>query len=141
VGELGAHALHGSIISWVATIASTTPTPIEMAIHTVRMSDMTVVWAAYWRRRFVPLPLAGLALPRSPAIWPSGTGAGAGTGLLWGGPVRIFLVHHVTWSVNSVCHFLGGRRFDTDDRSTNAFRSTRIEALGDGTGRLTLPGF
>ena len=35
--------------------------------------------------------------------------------------MRIFFVHHVTWSVNSVCHFLGSRRFDTDDRSTNVF--------------------
>ena len=47
--------------------------------------------------------------------------AGAATGLLWGGLVRIFFVHHVTWSVNSVCHFFGSRRFDTDDRSTNVF--------------------
>jgi stearoyl-CoA desaturase (delta-9 desaturase) len=41
------------------------------------------------------------------------------TGLLWGGFVRVFFVHHVTWSVNSVCHFLGNRRFNTDDHSTN----------------------
>ena len=41
--------------------------------------------------------------------------------LLWGGFVRIFFVHHVTWSVNSVCHFFGTRRFETDDRSTNVF--------------------
>ncbi len=40
-------------------------------------------------------------------------------GLIWGGLVRIFLVHHVTWSVNSICHFFGRRRFDIDDRSTN----------------------
>jgi stearoyl-CoA desaturase (delta-9 desaturase) len=40
-------------------------------------------------------------------------------GLVWGGLVRIFLVHHVTWSVNSVCHFFGKRRFEVDDRSTN----------------------
>ena len=49
----------------------------------------------------------------------TGTLAGAATGLLWGGLVRIFLVHHITWSVNSVCHFLGTRRFQTDDHSTN----------------------
>ena len=42
-------------------------------------------------------------------------------GLLWGGLVRIFFVHHVTWSVNSVCHFFGSRRFETEDRSTNVF--------------------
>ena len=40
-------------------------------------------------------------------------------GLVWGALVRIFLLHHVTWSINSVCHFFGRRRFDTDDHSTN----------------------
>ena len=35
--------------------------------------------------------------------------------------MRIFLVHHITWSVNSVCHFLGSRRFETDDQSRNVF--------------------
>ncbi len=35
--------------------------------------------------------------------------------------MRIFLVHHVTWSINSICHFFGRRRFDTDDHSTNVF--------------------
>ena len=45
----------------------------------------------------------------------------AATALLWGGLVRVFLVHHVTWSVNSVCHFFGTRRFDIDDESRNVF--------------------
>ena len=49
----------------------------------------------------------------------TGTLAGAAGGLLWGGLVRIFLVHHVTWSINSLCHFLGTRRFETEDHSTN----------------------
>ncbi len=44
---------------------------------------------------------------------------GAAQGLVWGGLVRIFFVHHITWSVNSVCHFFGSRRFDVDDHSTN----------------------
>ena len=43
------------------------------------------------------------------------------TGALWGGAVRIFLLHHVTWSINSVCHFFGSRRFEVDDHSTNVF--------------------
>jgi stearoyl-CoA desaturase (delta-9 desaturase) len=72
-------------------------------------------------RRFVALLLAGLALPALAGYLVSGTVAGAATGLLWGGLVRIFFVHHITWSVNSVCHFLGSRRFETDDRSTNVF--------------------
>ena len=46
---------------------------------------------------------------------------GAVTGLLWGGLVRIFLLHHVTWSINSICHFVGERRFDVEDHSTNVF--------------------
>jgi fatty-acid desaturase len=52
-------------------------------------------------------------------------GAGALTArlraVLWGGLVRIFLVHHITWSINSICHFFGRRRFDTHDHSTNVF--------------------
>jgi len=72
-------------------------------------------------RRFVPLILLSLALPAFAGYAVSGTLAGAATGLLWGGLVRIFFVHHITWSVNSVCHFVGSRRFDTEDRSTNVF--------------------
>jgi stearoyl-CoA desaturase (delta-9 desaturase) len=41
------------------------------------------------------------------------------TGLLWGGAVRLLVVHHVTYSINSLCHFFGARRFDTDDESRN----------------------
>lgn len=72
-------------------------------------------------RRFVSLVFLSLAIPALAGYLVSGTLAGAATGLLWGGLVRIFFVHHVTWSVNSVCHFLGSRRFETDDRSTNVF--------------------
>ena len=39
--------------------------------------------------------------------------------LLWAGFVRIFFIHHVTWSINSVCHYFGRRRFDIEDKSTN----------------------
>jgi len=72
-------------------------------------------------RQFVPLVLLSLALPAVAGYLLSGTLAGAATGLLWGGLVRIFFVHHVTWSINSVCHYFGTRRFNTDDRSTNVF--------------------
>jgi stearoyl-CoA desaturase (delta-9 desaturase) len=43
------------------------------------------------------------------------------TGLLWGGGVRLFLLHHVTYSINSICHVFGRRRFATDDESRNVF--------------------
>ena len=72
-------------------------------------------------RHFVWLVVLSLAIPAAAGYALSGTLAGAATGLLWGGLVRVFLVHHVTWSVNSVCHFLGSRRFDVEDHSTNVF--------------------
>src|SRR5579864_1103338 len=57
--------------------------------------------------------------------------AGALTGLLWGGLVRQFLTHHVTWSVNSVCHTFGKRAFPTNDRSRNEWI---VGLLGFGEG-------
>jgi stearoyl-CoA desaturase (Delta-9 desaturase) len=70
-------------------------------------------------RRFPLFVLLSLAVPALAGYALTGSLAGAATGLLWGGLVRIFMVHHVTWSVNSVCHFLGTRRFETEDQSTN----------------------
>ncbi len=81
-------------------------------------------------RHFVPLVFLTLALPALAGFLLSGSWVGALTGLLWGGLVRIFFVHHITWSVNSVCHFLGSRRFDTEDRSTNVFWLA-IPSLGE----------
>jgi stearoyl-CoA desaturase (delta-9 desaturase) len=57
--------------------------------------------------------------------------AGAWTGLLWGGLVRMSLTHHVTWSVNSVCHTFGRRAFETVDRSRNEW-VVGLLAFGEG---------
>ncbi len=56
---------------------------------------------------------------------------GGWTGLLWGGLVRIFLQHHVTFSVNSVCHTFGKREFETNDRSRNEW-IVGLLAFGEG---------
>jgi stearoyl-CoA desaturase (delta-9 desaturase) len=73
-------------------------------------------------RAFVPIVLTGFALPAVLGFaLTGGEIAGALTGLLWGGFVRVFLLHHVTWSINSICHVFGRRRFATDDHSTNVF--------------------
>jgi len=82
-------------------------------------------------RAFLWLVAAGLVLPFAAGFVITGTLAGAATALLWGGFVRIFILHHVTWSVNSVCHFFGRRRFDTDDESTNV---TWVALLSFGEG-------
>jgi stearoyl-CoA desaturase (Delta-9 desaturase) len=70
---------------------------------------------------FVPIFLMGLLIPAAAGFAVKGTLGGAATALLWGGFVRVFLVHHITWSINSICHFFGTRRFATEDYSTNVF--------------------
>jgi stearoyl-CoA desaturase (Delta-9 desaturase) len=45
--------------------------------------------------------------------------AGALSGFLWGGLVRIFLIHHITWSINSICHVFGTQPFDSHDEARN----------------------
>ena len=44
---------------------------------------------------------------------------GALMGLLWGGAVRIFVLHHITFCINSLCHFFGRSNFETGDESRN----------------------
>ncbi len=56
---------------------------------------------------------------------------GGWPGLLWGGLVRLCLTHHVTWSVNSVCHTFGKREFETADRSRNEWL-VGLLAFGEG---------
>ena len=71
-------------------------------------------------RTFVLWAVAGFMLPFALGyVLTGGTWRGAFTGLLWGGLVRLFLNHHVTWSVNSICHFFGRRPFAAYDQSTN----------------------
>jgi len=72
-------------------------------------------------RAFPWLAPASLAIPFALGLALRGTVVGGLECLLWAGLVRVFLVHHITWSVNSVCHFFGRRRFAIDDHSTNVF--------------------
>ena len=70
-------------------------------------------------RTFVIWALAGLGAAFGLGVAVGGS-VGAGlTALLWGGGVRVLVVHHVTYSVNSLCHFFGKRRFATGDESRN----------------------
>jgi stearoyl-CoA desaturase (delta-9 desaturase) len=80
-------------------------------------------------RGFPLIVLSSLGIPFAlGASLAAALGAGAGgslaaglSALLWGGLVRIFFVHHITWSINSICHFFGSRRFAVEDHSTNVF--------------------
>ncbi len=72
-------------------------------------------------RRFPLLVGLSLLLPFAAGLLLTGSLLGGFTAMLWGGLVRIFFVHHITWSINSICHFHGSRRFATDDQSTNVW--------------------
>jgi stearoyl-CoA desaturase (delta-9 desaturase) len=72
-------------------------------------------------RQFLPIMLAGFLIPFGLGWWLGGSLFAGLTTLLWAGFVRILLLHHVTWSINSVCHFFGSRRFDVEDESRNVF--------------------
>lgn len=53
------------------------------------------------------------------------------TGVLWGGMVRIFLIHQVTFSINSICHMYGTREFDVEDNSGNVRGILMYLSFGD----------
>ena len=69
-----------------------------------------------WELLWVPL---SFAIPTLIGWAIRGDASGAWAGFLWGGLARTFLLHHVTWSVNSVCHAYGTRPFDCRDESRN----------------------
>jgi stearoyl-CoA desaturase (Delta-9 desaturase) len=70
-------------------------------------------------RTFVVWALGGLGAAFGLGWLIGGTLTAALTGLLWGGAVRILVLHHVTYSINSLCHYFGSQRFDTGDESRN----------------------
>ncbi|HYH31000.1 MAG TPA: acyl-CoA desaturase [Pseudonocardia sp.] len=72
-------------------------------------------------RLFLPLTLASLAVPALIGGLVSGTWWGALTALFWAGLVRVAVLHHVTWSINSICHMVGDRPFAARDRSANVW--------------------
>lgn len=73
----------------------------------------------------------GLLIPAALGFVLTGTWIGALLGFIWGGLVRIFFVHHITWSVNSVCHIWGAKPFRTHDESRDN-PIVGVLALGEG---------
>jgi stearoyl-CoA desaturase (delta-9 desaturase) len=72
-------------------------------------------------RTFVLWALAGLGLAFALGAAIGGSLAAGLTGLLWGGAVRLLVLHHLTYSINSICHVFGRRTFSTTDESRNVF--------------------
>jgi stearoyl-CoA desaturase (Delta-9 desaturase) len=80
------------------------------------LADPVVRWVD---RTFVVWALGGMGAAFALGWLIGGTFTAALTGLLWGGAVRLLVLHHVTYSINSLCHFFGRKRFDTGDESRN----------------------
>jgi len=85
-----------------------------------KLSDQFTLWA-----------IMGMVVPALLGWAFIGGGSGAALGFIWGGLMRLFMVHHVTWSINSVCHIWGKRTYETDDKSRNNWLFG-ILALGEG---------
>jgi stearoyl-CoA desaturase (delta-9 desaturase) len=75
---------------------------------TVRINQLFPLWVAL-----------GLLIPAAIGGLVTMTWMGAFLGFLWGGIVRICVLHHVTWSINSVCHIWGSRDYASGDESRN----------------------
>jgi len=86
----------------------------------VRIDQLYLLWVAL-----------GLLAPAAALGLYAGSWGGFASGLVWGGLVRVFLMHHVTWSINSVCHVWGTRPFASGDHSTNNFPIALV-SLGEG---------
>jgi stearoyl-CoA desaturase (Delta-9 desaturase) len=74
---------------------------------------------SFVNRTFLVWVLAGFVVPFTVGFVLGGTLVAALTSLLWGGLIRMFFLHHVTYSINSLCHVFGRRDFETGDESRN----------------------
>ncbi|MGY1727470.1 acyl-CoA desaturase [Geodermatophilus sp. SYSU D01062] len=70
-------------------------------------------------RLFILWAFLSLAVPTAVGGLVTGSWTGAWTAFFWAGLVRVALLHHVTWSINSICHVVGSRPFASRDRATN----------------------
>jgi stearoyl-CoA desaturase (Delta-9 desaturase) len=84
-----------------------------------RVNRQFPLWSAL--RLLAPAALGGLL---SWSWW------GGVTAFFWAGLVRVGVLHHVTWSVNSICHMIGSRPWTLRDRSTN-FWPLAIATMGE----------
>ncbi|HET6949211.1 MAG TPA: acyl-CoA desaturase [Acidimicrobiales bacterium] len=110
-------------VGWMFT--SDPAAPERYAADVVRDRDLSTVSTLF------PLwAVASLALPFGAGWLWSGSLVGGLTAFVWAGIIRMALLHHVTWSVNSICHMVGARPFLTDDRSRNV-RALALVSFGE----------
>jgi stearoyl-CoA desaturase (delta-9 desaturase) len=90
--------------------------PKEYAPDLVADRDMMRI-----SRAFPFLTVLTFILPAAIGFAVSGTFVGALTAFVWASLVRVFLLHHVTWSINSICHFYGREAYKAKDESKNVW--------------------
>jgi stearoyl-CoA desaturase (Delta-9 desaturase) len=117
VGEgSGLRGLWHAHVGWILGHGEDRADPRRHARDLLEDRGMRLIAGAF------PLLVAvGLALPFAVGLLVGGSLLAGLEAFVWGGLVRVFLLHHVTWSINSICHFFGRRRFATDDQSRNVF--------------------
>lgn len=124
-GVLG--VVRGAWHAHIGWIFDPDPPGLDEYVKDLKKSPALRVASGLW-----PLWIVlGLVIPAVVGGLVKGSWLGVWTGLIWGGLARIFLVHHVTWSVNSACHLWGLRPYKSDDESRNNV-VFGILALGEG---------
>jgi stearoyl-CoA desaturase (delta-9 desaturase) len=124
-GLLG--GLRGYWHSHIGWFFAPEPTDLDRYAADLRQSSLlstvealSLVWVAL-----------GLLIPAGLGGVIAGDWMGFWSGLVWGGLVRVFIIHHVTWSVNSACHLWGSQPFRSGDESRNNF-AFGVLGLGEG---------
>jgi stearoyl-CoA desaturase (Delta-9 desaturase) len=125
-GDSGVGLLKGLVFAHVGWLfSSDSSSSLRYAPDLLRDRDLRLL-----DRLFPVLAVASLAIPFGLGYAWAGTWKGALWALLWAGLVRMALLHHVTWGVNSLCHTFGHRTSETRDRSTNLW-PLAIPSLGE----------
>jgi stearoyl-CoA desaturase (Delta-9 desaturase) len=99
-------------LTWM--VAHDYPNVVHYAPDLVRDADMSYVSRHYYRWAAL-----GMVLPAVFCALVGRSWWGLLDGLLWGGFVRMFVLEHGIWSLNSLCHLFGKRLFATRDNSRN----------------------
>ena len=120
--------LRGAVHAHMGWLFNLQPTEeLRWAPDLVRDPDLVVI-----SRLFPVMVVASLGAPMLIGWALTGTWIGALDASLWGGAVRIFVLHQATFAVNSVCHLWGRRPFITreTDRARN-FAPLAVVSMGE----------
>ncbi|PRP93236.1 Fatty acid desaturase [Enhygromyxa salina] len=131
-GHVGALAgLWDAHMGWLFAEVDSISRKSTWARYVPDLLDNPRIWSLH--RHYLRLLVLGISLPAVVGGLATWSWHGAWMGFLWGGLVRVFLVNHAIWAVNSICHVYGRRPFalHARDRSTN---NAWVAAISFGAG-------